>query len=176
MKSLVAKERLDAMRKLDVGVFTSRDLALLFEERGIKLQKTLQALSNHGWLIRAVRGVYVYMGQPVVEDVRQHIVLALRGAKEFIYVSLECALHQHGLITQVPTALTLMTTGRSAQFRTPFGLIELTHTQKNTAELYRQTQMLSGPLPWANATLALRDANRTGCAQNLIKDFEQQYA
>jgi len=101
---------------------------------------------------------------------------SLRGSKEFIYVSLECALHQHHLITQVPTALTLMTTGRSGRFNTPFGLIELTHTNRSGAELYRNTYMMSGPLPWANDYLALRDAKRTGRAQNLLLDYQQQYA
>jgi hypothetical protein len=176
MKVLQAKQKLDVLRKGNTGVFTSRDLAFLFEETGIKLKKTLESLQAHKWLVRAIRGVYVYIDQPIIDDVRQHIILSLRGSKEFIYVSLECALHQHHLITQVPTALTLMTTGRSGRFNTPFGLIELTHTNRSGAELYRNTYMMSGPLPWANDNLALRDAKRTGRAQNLLLDYQQQYA
>lgn len=176
MKLLLAKAKLDQMRRHQVGVLTSRDLSFLFEEEGIKLQKTISALRAQGWLTRATRGVYVHTDGPLIDHVREHIALSLRGAKAFIYVSLECALYRHQLITQIPTALTLMTTGRSGRFNTPFGLIELTHTDRPGGELYRQTQTLDGPLPWANETLALRDANRTGRAKNLILDYQAQYA
>jgi hypothetical protein len=47
-------------------------------------------------------------------------------------------------------------------------MVELTHIDRLGGELYRQTQKFGGPLPWANETLALRDANRTGRAKNLI--------
>jgi predicted transcriptional regulator of viral defense system len=175
MKRLCAKTQLDRVCQHGAGVFTIRDLSFLFEEQGIKLQKTIGALVAQGWLTRATRGVYVHTSGPLVDHVREQIALSLRGVTTFIYVSLESALYRHQLITQVPTALTLMTTGRSGRFDTPFGLIELTHTNRHDAELYGQTQMYEGPLPWANPALALKDANRTGRAQNLILDYQEQY-
>jgi len=175
MKLTTACEKIDAMRRLGVGVFTSTDLSFLFHETGIKLKKTVAQLVKHGKLIRATRGIYVHATPPIVDHVRQRIVLSLRGSKAFTYVSLECALHRHQLITQVPTALTLMTTGRSARLDTPFGLIELRHTQRSVSDLYRRTQMVDGPLPWADQALAIQDANRSGRAQDLLLDYQQQY-
>jgi hypothetical protein len=43
MKALQAKQKLDVLRKGNTGVFTSRDLAFLFEESGIKQKKRLKA-------------------------------------------------------------------------------------------------------------------------------------
>jgi len=175
MQTIEAMELIDNLRRRGVGVFTSRDLSILFCEKGIKLKKTVANLVKRGALIRAARGVYVHGSKPIVDYVREQIVLSLRGSAEFVYVSLECALHRHHLITQVPTALTLMTTGRSAHLQTPFGLIELRHTTKNPADLYRRTGMIEGPLPWASPSLAIQDANRSGRAQGLLKDYQEQY-
>lgn len=175
MKLTKARDKIDAMRRLDVGVFSIKDLSLLFHEKGITLKKTVAQLVQQGNLTRATRGVYVHATQPIIDHVRQRIVLSLRGSEDFTYVSLECALHRHQLITQVPTALTLMTTGRSARLDTPFGLIELRHTQRAVPDLYRRTQMADGPLPWADPTLAIQDANRSGRAQDLLEDYRQQY-
>jgi hypothetical protein len=50
------------LRKGNTGFLTSRDMAFLFEETGIKLKKTLESLQAHKWLVRAIRGVYVYIG------------------------------------------------------------------------------------------------------------------
>lgn len=175
MKVYEAMRKIDDLRQRGVGVFTYKGLSLLFQEKGIKLKKTVASLVDRGALIRATRGIYVHAAKPTIDHVREQIVLSLRGSAEFIYISQECALHRHHLITQVPTALTLMTTGRSARLPTPFGLIELRHTKRNASDLYDRTDMAEGPLPWANPSLAIQDANRSGRAQGLLKDYQEQY-
>jgi predicted transcriptional regulator of viral defense system len=56
------------------------------------------------------------------EEAVQHLAYPSPG-----YVSLESALHAHGVIPQIPAAVTAVTTGRPARYRTPIGEVRFQH-------------------------------------------------
>lgn len=144
-------------------VYTKADLAKLFDESSENtFNETLKRLVANGTLTRAARGVYVYadsrhLGAITIEEV----ALALRRG-EYVFESLESALSQWGDISQIPIdRLTLMTTGRSGEYRTPFGVIEFTHTELAPATILDNTVQRPGhPLPLATRPFARANLKR----------------
>lgn len=153
------------------NVYTKRDLAKLFgEPTGDTLSETIKRLVARKVLIRAARGVYVYalssnLGPATIEDVAEAI---RRG--EYNFESLESALSQWGAISQVPIdRITVMTTGRKGEFRTPFGVIEFTHTASSPLEILANVVRRDGhPLPIATREYALVNLKRVGRNLDLV--------
>ena len=151
-------------------VYTVRDLALLFDEDGIKLKKTLARTTRSGLLIHAAHGVYVYaysrhLGPYTIEAVAR----ALRRG-EYCYVSFESALSAYGVISQIPIdRLTVATSGRSAEYVTPFGVIEFTHTERDPLGYVGQLlERPPHPLPIADRRLALRNLSDVRRSLDLV--------
>lgn len=144
-------------------VYTKADLAKLFNEPSENtFNETLKRLVTNGTLTRAARGVYVFaesrhLGATTIEEV----ALALRRG-EYVFESLESALSQWGDISQIPIdRLTLMTTGRPGEYRTPFGVIEFTHTEQSPASILDNTiQRPDHPLPLATRSFARTNLKR----------------
>jgi hypothetical protein len=107
--------------------------ALLGDPEPNYLKLMMKRLADQGVLIRAARGVYVNPhARSMPSDVRGGLLRFLRP-RELTYVSLESKLSEAGVISQVTTALTCMTTGASGHFDTPWGAIEFTHTDRPVA-------------------------------------------
>ena len=62
-------------------------------------------------------------------DIRRGLLRFLRP-REINYISLESKLSEAGVISQITTALTCMTTGSPGRFDTPWGAVEFTHTDR----------------------------------------------
>lgn len=151
-------------------VFTPRDLGrLLGGAPGRALELRLQRMVDRGVLIRAARGVYALAesSQPKTSLIEE-VAVALRPA-EWSYISLESALSEHGWISQIPVGrITVMTTGRSGSFTTPWGVIEFTHTTRDPSEILEATVDTGRPLRLARAATALRDLRRVGRNLHLV--------
>lgn len=153
-------------------VFTVGDLAKLFPaDRRKTLLAALRRLVNDEVLARACRGVYVYLlagdgGPHLIEQ----IAVALRRG-HYSYTSLESALSEYGAISQIPIdRLTAMTTGRSGVYRTPWGIIEFTHTKRSPAEILENTRTIGRPLRMASPQAAWRDLKRVGRNTHLVDE------
>ena len=146
-------------------VFNLYDLAKMFPEDNPKtLHEGLNRLVKAGLLSRACRGIYVNdNAQSFDSYVIEHIAKALRTG-EYNYVSLESILSEYGLISQIPIdRLTLMTTGRSGTYKTPFGVIEFIHTKRSANDIVDSILSVPGrPLRIAKKNTALRDLKRVG--------------
>lgn len=152
-------------------VFTRGDLARLFSEDTPKaLNLGLARLIDKGLLKRACRGVYV---NPLVagdnSDTLEQIALAMRRG-EYNYLSLESMLSEYGIISQIPLdRLTIMTTGRRGVYRTPWGVIEFTHTARPVEDILASTvRSETRPLRLATAGTAWRDLKRVGRNLDLV--------
>ncbi|MDQ1090681.1 putative transcriptional regulator of viral defense system [Xanthomonas sacchari] len=89
--------------------------------------------------------------------------------QDAMYVSLESALHEHGLISQVPSRLTLMTSGRSYLHETSLGTIEFVHTAVPPARWRSRTMFMpSRKVHVASAALALEDLRKVGRNLDLV--------
>jgi len=170
MNQNVAVKTLAEWARAGRVVFTVGDLAKLFhEDRRETLLAALRRLVRDGVLGRACRGVYVYLltGDGVPHLI-EHIAVALRRGN-YSYTSLESALSEYGVISQIPVdRLTVMTTGRKGVYRTPWGTIELTHTKRSTTDILDNTRDVGRPLRMATRQAAWRDLKRVGRNTHLV--------
>ena len=153
-------------------LFTSRDLAHVFPEDSPKtLKEGLARLVRVGLLQRVCRGVYLY---PLTRErdgyTVERIAKTMRRG-EYNYVSNESALSEYGAISQVPVdRLTVMTTGRRGVYRTPYGVIEFTHTRRSIQDILAGSRDVGRPLRMATPQTAWRDLKRVGRNIHLVDE------
>ncbi|HHR6131351.1 TPA: type IV toxin-antitoxin system AbiEi family antitoxin [Providencia alcalifaciens] len=173
MNQITAIQTFDNLSEKGKNIFLSRDLEMIFPNESPKtLQKSIDRLVASNILKRAAKGVYTYgrvsLGPYPLESLAVNI---RRG--EYNYISLESALSQYGIISQIPMdRLTIMSTGRSGEFVTPWGVIEVTHTSKTPSKIISSTLEGRGPLRIAKKETALRDLLRVGRNTHLIQKEE----
>lgn len=176
MNRMTAIMQLNLFDKRGRYVFTLRDLAKIFFEDSAKTLKAgLNRLVKDGILTRAIRGVYVYaLARSKDAYTLERVVLALRRG-EYNYLSLESALSAYGAISQIPMSrITVMTTGRSEEHKTPYGVIEFTHTKRSPEQILQDTYIGDSPLRQATMKTALRDLRRVGRNLHLVDTTELQ--
>jgi hypothetical protein len=133
------------------------------------LKLMMKRLSDQGVLVRAARGVYVNPhARSLPPDVRRGLVRFLRP-REVSYISLESKLSEVGVISQIATALTCMTTGAPGRFETPWGAVEFTHTDRNIDVETDVVVQDDGTLE-ATIRTAVRDLRRVGRNLDLIDE------
>jgi len=160
-------------------VYCKQDLAKILGLTGdAMLNTSLQRLVASGVLVRAAQGVYVFahsrnIGATTIEDV----ALALRRG-EYVFESLESALSQWGRISQIPIdRVTLMTTGRKGEFKTPYGVIEFVHTSSTPLQIISRTIKRPGhTIPLATEEYALESLKRVGRNLNMVMEKENTHA
>ena len=158
--------------KAPANFFTLRDLETVFHDSSSRAVRAgIQRLVKTGILQRAIKGVYVYILGPVAGgSVLELIAKALRRG-EYNYISLESALSEYGIISQIPIdRITVMTTGRKGEYHTPYGVIEFTHTKRSVSDIIKNLQETNQPLRRATAHAALRDLKRVGRNLHLVLD------
>ena len=171
MKKLLAIQVLKEFDMQGRYVFSKHDIAKLFPDDNPKaLDEGLNRLVKSGILRRASRGIYVNDDAHSFNSyVIEQIAKTLRRG-EYNYVSLESILSEYGVISQIPLdRLTVMTTGRSGVYKTPYGVIEFTHTKRSVLNILEHVQRISGrPLRIAKKSTAIRDLKRVGRNLNLL--------
>jgi len=153
-------------------LFTQADLhALLPGLSAAALKTLLSRAAAEGPLARVCRGLYLY-GQ--VEYPRGlvlfHAAARLR-ANTFNYISLETALSDAGVISQVPiNCITIMSAGRSNRIDCgAWGTIEFVHTRKRPQAIADQLHYDARCHLWrASTALALQDMRATRRNMDLI--------
>ena len=153
-------------------VYTLGDLERLFpEDAPATLQAGLDRQVRAGVLKRACRGVYAYpLGRSYGPDMIEHVAAALRRGA-YSYVSLESALSEYSIISQVPIDwLTVMTTGRGGKVETRYGTIQFTHTGRSADNILASTVEVGRALRLARPLAAVRDLRRVGRNTQLIDE------
>ncbi len=171
MNKLLAFQQIRKFDQKGIFVFSKQDMKKLFPNDTLKtLEEGLRRLVKAGLLVRACRGIYVNdYAQSKDSYVIEHIAKALRRG-QYSYVSLESALSEYGMISQIPIdRLTVMTTGREGLYKTPYGTIEFTHTKKAVSNILNSIRKMKGrPLRVATKEAAERDLKRVGRNINLL--------
>lgn len=175
-----SKDLISKLREMDLKgfyVFTRTDLEKLFAHEGAETIES--ALSRHvrsGYLIRACKGIYVNPNSPRVgSQTLQDIAQALRPG-ELNYLSLESVLSEASVISQMlMDRITVMTTGAKGEYKTPWGVVEFTHTKRNKVDLLQRTRFEKGmSMRRALVTTAYKDLLRVGRNLHMIDDEELQ--
>jgi len=156
-------------------LFAMSDLkAILPDKNSLSFRALIGRAEKSGLLKRVCRNLYLY---PKVDYpaglILYHAAARLR-AGEFNYISLETALSDAGIISQIPMHwITLMSSGRSYTVDCgSFGHIEFVHTKKNLDKVVDELHYDSVCHLWrASAALALRDMALTRRNIDLI-DWE----
>lgn len=171
MQTLSLQNSLQAIAQQGINTLSTRMLESYFpKERTEAFSKTLTTAVKRGVLQRVCRGVYVYppsFHHEVYKLEKIAVVLRMGG---YSYLSLESALSEYGVISQLPlNRITVMTTGRSQTYETPYGVIEFTHTQRDDTDILAQTTKMTGrPLRVASPSMALADLQRVGRNLDLV--------
>jgi predicted transcriptional regulator of viral defense system len=177
MKKMHAIQVISDFDKKGRFVFTKHDLAMMFSEDNLKaLEEGLNRLVKAGILGRACKGIYVNAQARSVDSyLIEHIAKTLRRG-EYNYISLESALSEYGLISQIPIHhLTVMTTGRSGIYKTLYGVIEFTHTKRPVASILSSMHKVEKrPLRIATKETAIRDLKRVGRNVHLLREKEEE--
>ncbi|WP_447927951.1 type IV toxin-antitoxin system AbiEi family antitoxin [Vreelandella sp. EE27] len=153
-------------------VFSTRDMTKVFPgESARALEATVKRLVEAGILERPSKGVYVYaLSKHKGPNTLELIAKTLRRG-EYSYISLESALSEYGIISQIPVGrLTVMTTGRKGEYKTPYGVIEFTHTKRAVSDILSSIKERRRPLKVAARSTALRDLKRVGRNTHLIDE------
>jgi predicted transcriptional regulator of viral defense system len=166
VKLIAAMDRLD---KAGIWAYLTNTLRLLFPENERAMLKALARHEKAGLIVRVARGLYVNpRARSLPADALSALVPFLRPW-DFNYLSLESALSEAGWISQIPSRLTVMTTGRSQTFETPYGTLEFVHTaqrpDKLRGDLVFDTRR---ELAVATPARALRDLKRVGRNLDLV--------
>lgn len=154
-------EQLTRLATPDSYLFTPDDLRALVPELSDSAYRTLLArIAARGPLTRVCRGLYVF--EPAAPNnglMLFHAAARLR-AMQFNYISLETALSDCGIISQIPINwITLMSSGRSSRISCGrWGTIEFVHTRQMPQKLQDQLSYDARCRLWrASAPQALRD-------------------
>ncbi len=156
-------------------VFSKHELTKLFPKDEAKT--LTEAINRHvrdGLIERACRSVYVNIDANSFDRFTiERIAIALRSGY-YNYISLESALSEYGVISQIPMdRLTVMTTGRSRVYQTHYGTIEFTHTKRSVEDILKNTVKIQArPLRIATKQSAWRDLKRVGRNTNLVDSNE----
>lgn len=156
-------------------VFSKHELAKLFLDDSPKtLSITLNRHSRDGLIQRACRGVYINSEANSVDRFTLERIAIILRSGYYNYVSLESALSEYGAISQIPIdRLTIMTTGRSNTYQTPYGTIEFTHTDRAVEDILQNTlKTPERPLRIAKKQAAWRDLKRVGRNTHLVNTSE----
>jgi len=171
MKISQAIQAMSAFDKKGKVVFTKQDLGKLFpNDKPKAFDQGLNRLVKSGVLKRACRGIYVNENAQSLDSYTiEHIAKAIRRG-EYNYVSLESILSEYGLISQIPIdRLTVMTTGRKGTYKTPYGVVEFTHTKRSAPDIVEHVKKIENrPLRIATEETAVRDLKRVGRNINLL--------
>ncbi len=175
MKKIDLIRGLSALDRHGVYVLSKGDIEKMFpDEQEKALEKSLQRMVADGLLVRVAKGFYLNpaalsKNSRVVEQIAQ----TMRPG-HFNYLSLESILSEYGVISQIPPSrITVMTTGASGTYQTPYGTIEFTRTKRRPPAIIQRTISVEGrPLRIARKDAAIKDLMRVGRNTNMIMQSE----
>lgn len=126
-----------AVKKGHCGIFSTEDLGMLMHiPVDTNFKKYLYNATRNKVLIKVARELYYNPIAGVISTGVLERIARLLHWNKFIYVSLETQLSLTGRISQLTMKrLTVMTTGKSSTVKTPFGVIEFTHTKRDIRSL-----------------------------------------
>lgn len=153
-------------------LFTQADLRALLPALSEGALKTLLSRAvKEGHLARVCRGIYLYERVDYPRGLVLFHAAARLRADTFNYISLETALSDAGVISQVPINwITLMSAGRGNTIRCgAWGTIEFVHTRKRPADVAQRLHYDARCHLWrASVALALQDMRATRRNLDLI--------
>ncbi len=156
-------------------LFTPQDLRPLFPSLSNAAFRTLLSRTMKlGHLERICRGLYAYKKFMSLDGLLLFHAASYLRSNDFNYISLETALSDAGVISQIPMNwISIMSSGRSTKISCgKLGTIEFIHTTQKPTDIMNQlTYDMNCGLWRASVKLALRDMKKARRNCDLI-DWE----
>lgn len=168
---------LDLADKNGIWAFGIEFLRMYFpNETKASLNIAIKRHTDSGLLVNICRNFYANpRAKSMPANPLYSLPQLLRSSEQF-YLSLETALSDCGLISQMPNRLVFMTSGRSQEFRTPYGIVEFVHSRRKLLSFYEHCEYDKNyGFYVANPKKAFRDAMRTGRSIDLIDKKELEH-
>ncbi len=157
-------------------LFVLQDLKPLFPDLNKIAFKTLMSRAvAAGYLERICRGLYAYKPARFSHGLLLFHAAAYLRSGDFNYISLETALSDAGVISQIPMQyISIMSSGRSNKISCGrFGTIDFIHTDQKPNELVDSLIFDMECRLWrADVRLAVRDMKKTRRATIDLVDWE----
>ena len=173
MKVIDLQAKLKLFARSGNSVLSKKQLAGLMPSESPELvNDTITRAIKARVLERVCRGAYAYVDVfSTAPNKLESIARALRVG-QYSYVSLESALSEYGVMSQIPlNRVTIMTTGRKTTYKTPYGIIEFTATKKTLQKILEGAVMIQGrPLRLAKLETALEDLKKVGRNLGMIDE------
>jgi len=119
-----ALEGLRRLRESGLRAFTTSDFRNLTRLPASAATQALRRMAAARHVCSLKRGVWALTG---AGGPRPEEAVGLLADPFPAYVSLESALHAHGVVPQIPAAIHVVTAGRAARYRTPLGEFRFHH-------------------------------------------------
>ena len=129
------------------ALFTTRSFAFAAGQRLDTASRWLGRLSRRNALVRVTRGVWAQPGHPAFTP---YAATGLVLGNEHGYVSFISALHRHGLLSQIPGAIHVATTGHGRTLDSPISRFEF--LQLRPSMMAEGIEMSETEPPYAIAT------------------------
>jgi predicted transcriptional regulator of viral defense system len=119
--------------KLNQIVFRTDDISELLVVNSIYASKILGRLAESGEIVHIGRGLWALKNSVTITLLARYITAPFPN-----YISLQSALYQYGIISQIPGVLYLVSPARRRTARTPVGTISIHHIQPSFFFGYRK--------------------------------------
>ena len=179
MDAIALEQALRRIDKQGVWLLSRAQLRVLFpDESTDTLKKSLARHSRAGRLLRVAHGLYANPVARSMSAYRLEAMVPRLRPLDFNYLSAETVLAERGVISQMTqNYLTIMTTGASKRYTTPFGTLEFTHTKRDYRVQRDQMWFDEQRGFWvATVALAYRDLKRLGRNTGLVDPEELEEA
>ena len=162
----------NSSKPTECSLFTLSDLRSILPELSSGAFKTLLSRASRKTVLKRIcRGLYTYPARCKLTGLELYHVAARLRAHEFNYISLETALSDAGVISQIPMQwITIMSSGRTQTIKcTDWGHIEFIHTKKKPVDLINKLSYDKACHLWrADVPLAIEDMKATQRSLELI--------
>lgn len=112
------------LKKLNLPVIKTRDVAALLNIKLASASKILARLAKNHQII------YLHRGLWAIPELIDPLILPQYLTAPFpCYISLQSALYYHGMISQIPTTIYAVSLARTKKFITPLGSVSIHHVQ-----------------------------------------------
>ncbi len=158
--------------KFGGGIHTVQEMAFMIQDNVTpKFRKFVLHCEKRGLLRRVAIGIYESQLTPANPSTALYqIAMKLRG-DVLTYISLESQLSYTGEISQILfDRLTVVTKGRKGEFKTPYGVIEFTHSKRPVDALAKDLYFdYEVKMFRATSALARRDLKLSGRNTNMLE-------
>lgn len=115
-------EALSALESLGHPFFETKDVAAVLGVEAGNANKIATRLAKAGFIVRLARGRWALPRKVSKLAVPEHL-----AAPYPAYISLQSALYQHGLLSQIPSVTYAVSLARTRRYDTPLGVFSIHH-------------------------------------------------